>query len=94
MVAKSNIRRALATAIIAAPTLLLSLAPTTAGTRALNPQPLPPGMRALNPQPLPPGIYSPNHYFSVRGKRNPNEQSRGYRAFESMRQNAVFATLR
>jgi len=78
MIGKSNIRRALATAIIAGTALLLPLAPTTARVRALNPQPLPPGMRALNPQPLPPGIYSPNHYSSVRGKRDPNDQGRGY----------------
>jgi hypothetical protein len=67
------------TAIIAGAALLLPLASATAKVWALNPQPLPPGMRAaLNPQPLPPGIYSPNHYLSVRGMRNPNDQGRGY----------------
>jgi hypothetical protein len=78
MIGKSIIRPALATAIIAGTALLLPLAPSTAKMRALNLQPLPAGMRALNPQPLPPGIYSPYHYSSARGKRNPNDQGRGY----------------
>lgn len=78
MITQPTLRVALATAVIAGSALLQHLAPATAAMRALNPQPLPPGMRALNPQPLPPGIYSPNHYLSFRGKRNPSDQGKGY----------------